>query len=1110
MDKWKAFGQGGELPGTGLPQAAAAAPAPAPSSSTSADAKAAALAMTLKEQPPDGSGMDALLRAVVYKQWDGLVEWVTQPDFCVMTDNRGCTPLHLTVSHDGPLDVVESLLATWPAGAAALDADGATALHHAVAKRAAAATVSAVLNANPEAARLQSTLRLTVPTGESDDSELMQAIATSGSAHATEGFTPLHWALLMRSPVVVNLVLEADGDHGKRSAAVPCGAGRLPLHTAAANKASGETIELLIKAHPSALKTSDLNGATPLHHGAAHGAPLESLVIMSTQHPAAVQAKAMNGWTPLHYLAACGEGATVEATRLFVNAWSGAVRAPDDNGRTPLHVACALGSPLVVVNSLLQRWTGAAAARQADAAGNTPLHHAAQKSTNAQVIHAVRAAYPAAAVAISSDAGCTPAHLAASRGAEMTVVMMSALLQGENEHPSLLLCSYRGLTPLHAAIASDCSADVVQMLTRMCPKACHVSSNEGRTPLHVAALETTHGRACSEPVVLALIDAAPETVHLLQSRAPLRAGSAEDGAHLVESMKRGQVAVREAIEKIEKEGAAASDGMAAELLAMIEAEQVVEEDKKKKSKIKKKKKKSKAPEAARQSKVQGTDKNEKMQEEKTEKKMNVAVTTFNALERQPAEQRGNGKVATGQVKVPAATEDDDGGEWMTSGRSRKGRRSKAKQLPETLANQTQGGRMGILGDKQRPNPSPSAPASTPQPDKPAGAASGSDPASVVVTGGGNGGIGGNHHTGGGPMLMEELWEFNRSGQNVQRPPPIRSAAPVVKHKRPLRSRQKDIPAGLERQRAGKQLFMEALWAERGRGSQVSARAVSYNTGLRASHGGYAGTAESCPQCGWQLPLPLPPKHKLVITDPTTGAEIVAPPLAGGASTATTTKDRKGPTGSASILEWNVSDAVRFVEGLGLLAEYSDVLVEHEVDGSALSGLDTIGSKGFEIIGIVKYGHMHKIASAVAALKQQPSSATDANVPAPAPAAELSSRAKPGPVTPPKNSVSAGSLVRRGKAVGGLDLFEPPNEFFCPLSFEMMSDPVVASDGHTYERLDIERWVRNTHQVKASAKGGVGGAAGSDKSAALCSSPLTGEAIDGRLVPNQAIKRQIQV
>lgn len=30
---------------------------------------------------------------------------------------------------------------------------------------------------------------------------------------------------------------------------------------------------------------------------------------------------------------------------------------------------------------------------------------------------------------------------------------------------------------------------------------------------------------------------------------------------------------------------------------------------------------------------------------------------------------------------------------------------------------------------------------------------------------------------------------------------------------------------------------------------------------------------------------------------------------------------------------------------------------------------------------------------------------------------------------------------------------------CPITFEIMKDPVIAVDGHTYERKAIEKWVR---------------------------------------------------
>ena len=35
---------------------------------------------------------------------------------------------------------------------------------------------------------------------------------------------------------------------------------------------------------------------------------------------------------------------------------------------------------------------------------------------------------------------------------------------------------------------------------------------------------------------------------------------------------------------------------------------------------------------------------------------------------------------------------------------------------------------------------------------------------------------------------------------------------------------------------------------------------------------------------------------------------------------------------------------------------------------------------------------------------------------------------------------------------------PPPDFICPITTEVMSDPVMAADGHAYERTAIERWL----------------------------------------------------
>ena len=41
--------------------------------------------------------------------------------------------------------------------------------------------------------------------------------------------------------------------------------------------------------------------------------------------------------------------------------------------------------------------------------------------------------------------------------------------------------------------------------------------------------------------------------------------------------------------------------------------------------------------------------------------------------------------------------------------------------------------------------------------------------------------------------------------------------------------------------------------------------------------------------------------------------------------------------------------------------------------------------------------------------------------------------------------------------------EPPEEFVCPLTHELMIDPVITMHGQTYERAPIERWLA-THDT----------------------------------------------
>ena len=69
----------------------------------------------------------------------------------------------------------------------------------------------------------------------------------------------------------------------------------------------------------------------------------------------------------------------------------------------------------------------------------------------------------------------------------------------------------------------------------------------------------------------------------------------------------------------------------------------------------------------------------------------------------------------------------------------------------------------------------------------------------------------------------------------------------------------------------------------------------------------------------------------------------------------------------------------------------------------------------------------------------------------------------------------------------LDGLDVPHEFRCPITQEVMLDPVVCADGHTYERGAIRTWLRSKS-----------------------TSPKTNERLKSKdLLPNHALRSQIQ-
>jgi len=104
----------------------------------------------------------------------------------------------------------------------------------------------------------------------------------------------------------------------------------------------------------------------------------------------------------------------------------------------------------------------------------------------------------------------------------------------------------------------------------------------------------------------------------------------------------------------------------------------------------------------------------------------------------------------------------------------------------------------------------------------------------------------------------------------------------------------------------------------------------------------------------------------------------------------------------------------------------------------------------------------------------------------APAGSSAQAACAGAAPDGTGALSAGAAEPSLRSVF-LSPFEPPEDFKCPLTLELMRDPVVTEDGQSYERDAITRWLQE-HDT----------------------SPGTGDPLESkRLIPNIRLRSAIR-
>ena len=463
-------------------------------------------------------GPTQLYSHIENKQWESAIErsranpaevrtWISRRE----PDDRNrirwrLLPLHATCVFRAPLSLIDALIASYPDAPAMVDDQGMLPIHLACRNGASRGVVMTLLNANPRSINVRdkkgrSPLNLVENSNSQNKDavvEAMRAFAASlesntlpAAGTGLRSVSPAVAAVLTPSPAWASPAppLLSSAADGVSAPPLPSPAGinrgnavsgcerevdyenrtilfRLVLKKDWDGVAS--RVHLFPDEASTWIVTKGFNGNLrflPIHKACVLGPPPAIIVALISAFPESMSRADQDGWLPLH--CACFYSAPDATIDAIIRADPRAAQRKDDDGRLPLHYACLKGASVDAVNQLLGAHVRGALAKDND--GRMPLHHACSKAAPDGVIEALVRLGPKAAQ--SKDAN--------------------------------------GRLPLHLACKKGVSKAALNVLLQVYARGAAAKDDQEKLPVHHAC----QSGACSPAVVLALLDAHPESIH---------------------------------------------------------------------------------------------------------------------------------------------------------------------------------------------------------------------------------------------------------------------------------------------------------------------------------------------------------------------------------------------------------------------------------------------------------------------------------------------------------------------------------------------------------------------------------------------------------------------